>query len=111
MRPITFDPRTAAAKAVPSFAHDARLNADFLRDRTRAQSVSRQQHYPRPVRIPLRAARCSNPGKDWPRPLRREALTLGIGLATTVSALGCGQPHLRRPGFSGDIKLMTRILK
>jgi hypothetical protein len=37
---------------VPPFAHDARLNADFLRDRTRAEPVSCQQHYPLPLASP-----------------------------------------------------------
>jgi hypothetical protein len=44
-------------KAMPPFADNARLNADFLGDRTCAAAFGRQQHYLRPLHVTLRRAR------------------------------------------------------
>src|SRR5262249_5365842 len=52
-----------ASKAVigiapPPVAHDARLNIDFLRDRTRAATLRCQKDYPRSLHVALGCARC-----------------------------------------------------
>jgi hypothetical protein len=50
--------KPVVGKAVPPFTHDARPNADFFCDRTRAAAISCQQHYPRPFHLALRRAGC-----------------------------------------------------
>src|SRR6516165_5477387 len=74
-RAIVQSGKPVIGKAVSPFAHDARLNTYFLRDRARAAPMSCQQHYPRPLHIALRrarhpAARCeagadSAAGSSW----------------------------------------------
>src|SRR5208282_4598176 len=50
--------QAVVGKASPPVADNARLNAHFLGDRTRAATRSRQQHYSRPLHVTLRRARC-----------------------------------------------------
>ena len=49
--------KAVLGKAPPPVADDARLNAHFLGDRTRAAALGRQQHYPRPLHVALRRGR------------------------------------------------------
>ena len=51
-------PKAVVGKAPPPVADNPRLNAHFLGDRTRAATVSRQQHYSRPLHVALRRGRC-----------------------------------------------------
>jgi len=50
--------KAVVGKAPPPVADNARLNAHFLGDRTRAATRSRQQHYARPLHVALRRGRC-----------------------------------------------------
>ena len=50
--------KAALGKVPPPVAHNARLNANFLGDRPRAATLSRQQHYARPLQVARRRARC-----------------------------------------------------
>src|ERR687898_2821110 len=50
--------KTMLGKTPPPVADNARLNAHFLRDRSRAAPRSRQQYYARPSHVALRRARC-----------------------------------------------------
>src|SRR5437660_678293 len=49
--------KTVLGKAPPPVADDARLNAHFRGDRPRAATLSRQQHYARPLHVALRPGR------------------------------------------------------
>jgi hypothetical protein len=60
-------------------ADDPRLNTHFRGDRTGAAALSRQQHYPRPLHIALRRARC---------PERASSTLRTFGLSRTSLALG-----------------------
>jgi hypothetical protein len=59
-RPWTILQSTKAVlgKAPAPVADNARLNAHFLGDRPRAATLSRQQHYSRPLHVALRCAWC-----------------------------------------------------
>src|SRR5436190_1559197 len=50
--------KAVIGKAPPPPADDARLNAHFRGNRTRAAAFSRQQYYPRPLHVALRRGRC-----------------------------------------------------
>jgi len=50
--------QTVIGKAAPPIADNARLDPNFLGNRTRAAALSRQQHYPCPFHIALRRRRC-----------------------------------------------------
>jgi len=56
-RPVLQPIKTALGKAPPPVADNARLNAHFLGDRTGAATLSRQQHYSRPLHVALRCGR------------------------------------------------------
>src|SRR5215216_4690814 len=58
VRTVLKSAKAVISKAPPPVADDARLNTHFLGDRTRAAAFSGQQHYPRPLRVALRRARC-----------------------------------------------------
>ena len=50
-----FEPfKAMIGKAAAPIAHNARLHTDFLRDGTRAATLGRQQHNPRPLHVALR---------------------------------------------------------
>src|SRR6266852_211706 len=57
-RPVLQPTKTVLGKAPPPVADNARLNAHFLGDRTGAATLSRQQHYSRPLHVALRCGRC-----------------------------------------------------
>src|SRR5215813_12378321 len=57
-RPVLQSAKAVLGKAPPPVADNARLNPHFLGDRTGAATLSRQQHYSRPLHVALRRRRC-----------------------------------------------------